>query len=685
MLRIVPYRPGVVTDDTRYASEGYAVSSDKIRWVQGRAQSLGGWQQATQDVMPGITRNMFPYVTLSGTATLILASNSKWAAFRDPRLYNITPSRSTGAFSANQFQTVTGSATVTGTLTNHGGLLGDTIYLSNVAAFAGIQLGGLSGTLSAGPFTTISGSRVVAVSHSGHGLASWDQATFTGASAVAGITINGTYLAYVLDSTQYLIEANVLANATTSGGGTPAFNYGKAYTLTGTVTTDTFQITGPNAATASAAGGNVPSYLFEMNVGRINSVASPTGYGTKGWSQGLYGTAPGSDVPTQAATTAIDTYGEVPILNRLGGSIYQWNNIFSQRATVVTNAPAKSNFVLVTAERALMAFGCTGTDGIFDPMRVRWSDLTDRTIWTPSNTNTAGGFRLGVGSFIVCARHTRDGILVWTDTSLYFIRYNGDPDSLYEAVIVGTNCGAAGPNAVIEQDGLAYWITPQLNIYYWNGGTPKPVPCPVREVAFANIIDRGQVWKISLAYDNAFTGVYFFFPTPDTMEVSRYIRLDILESQADARSGWSIGTFDRPAWIDDTTFNSPMAVDTSGILYAQESGLSANGAVVTRYVEWAPIDLSGGDLGDGDRVMNATRVVANMRIDSGTVSLTFTARRWPTGPATTKGPYTVTAGTQKNDIRIQGRQLAMQITSSGASDDWRQGDIRMDLSPGTFR
>lgn len=685
MLRIVPYRPGVVTDDTRYASEGYAVSSDKTRWVQGRAQSIGGWIQQTTDTMPGITRYLYPYVTLSGSATLILGSNSKLAAMRGTRVHNITPTRSVGTFAANQFQTVTGSATVTATLNAHGAILGDTIYLSNVAAFAGIQLGGLSGTLSTGPFTTVSGSKVVAVTHSGHGLATWDQATFSGASAVAGITINGTYLTYVLDTSQYLIEAGVLANATTSGGGTPDYNYGKAYTVTGTVTTNTFQISSVSAASASAAGGNVPSYLFEINVGRINSVASPTGYGTGGYSTGLYGTAPGSDVPTQAATWMVDSYGEIPIANRLRGNIYEWDNVFSNRATRVTNSPAQANYILVTAERGLMAFGCTGTDGVFDPMRIRWSDLTDRTIWTPSNTNTAGGFRLGIGSFIVCARHTRDGILVWTDNALYFIRYTGDPDTLYEAVIIGANCGAAGPNAVLEQDGLAYWVTPQLNLYYYNGGTPRPVPCPVREVAFANLIDRSQIWKIVLAYDNAYTGVYWFFPTPDTMEVSRYIRLDILESQADPRSGWSIGTFDRTAWIDDTTFDSPLAIDSSGVLYAQETGLSANGLTLSRYVRWAPIDLSGGDLGDGDRLLNARRVVADMRIDSGTVGLTFYGQRWSSGPTETKGPYTVTGGTQYIDLRQQCRQIGLQISSSGAADDWRQGDIRLDLSPGALR
>lgn len=42
--RLAVYRPGVLTEDQRrFAREGYWVKSDKVRWVQGRAQSIGGW------------------------------------------------------------------------------------------------------------------------------------------------------------------------------------------------------------------------------------------------------------------------------------------------------------------------------------------------------------------------------------------------------------------------------------------------------------------------------------------------------------------------------------------------------------------------------------------------------------------------------------------------------------------
>jgi len=684
-LRAIPYRPGVVTDDTAYAAEGYAVSSDKIRWVNSRAQSLGGWVQLALDVVPGVPRALLPYVTNSGVAQMLIGTSRKELVFRSPRVYNITPERSHGAFGASPFTTVTSSTTVTVSQTAHGALLSDTVYISNATSVGGIVIGGTSGTLT-NAFSTVSGSRMVAVTQSGHNMPIWSQATFSGASAIAGITISGVYLAYPISTTQYLIEATVSANATVSaGGGTPTYWFGFPYTVTGSVSANSYQITVSSAATSAATGGGTPSFLYEINSGRINSVAGQ-GYGTGGYGVGPYGTSVPSTTPNQARTIAQDAYGEIGMFNNLGGVINEWNNNVSQRGVPVTNAPARVLWMLVTAERALMAFGCTAVDGIFDPMLIRWSDLTDRTIWTPGNDNTAGDTRLGIGSYIVAARHTRDGILVWTDLALYFVRYTGDVDVLYDATPVGTNCGLIGPMAAIEQDGLAYWITPQLAFYTFNGGTPRAMACPVREVAFADIIDPLQVWKCVGSYDSSFTALYFFFPTSPTQEIARYVRCDLIEAANDPRSGWSIGTFDRTAWIDDNVLHgsSPTAASSSGILYSQETGLGDNGAALTRYVEWAPIDLSKDGV-DGDHVLNMRRIVLDARIDSGTLAVTLKLRRWPQAPLVTRGPYTFSGGTQYIDVRGQGRQVGQLIQSTGATDDWRLGEIRLDISEGPLR
>ena len=79
------------------------------------------------------------------------------------------------------------------------------------------------------------------------------------------------------------------------------------------------------------------------------------------------------------------------------------------------------------------------------------------------------------------------------------------------------------------------------------------------------------------------------------------------------------------------------------------------------------------------------RIVLDARIDSGTLRDTLKFRRFPQGPLTTRGPYTFSGGTQYIDVRGQGRQVGQLIESTGATDDWRLGDLRGDFSEGPLR
>jgi len=59
---------------------------------------------------------------------------------------------------------------------------------------------------------------------------------------------------------------------------------------------------------------------------------------------------------------------------------------------------------------------------------------------------------------IVGAVRGRDAIYVWTDTSLFTMRFIGQPFT-FGFQQVGTNCGLIGQNAALEVDGAAYWFS----------------------------------------------------------------------------------------------------------------------------------------------------------------------------------------------------------------------------------
>ena len=105
---------------------------------------------------------------------------------------------------------------------------------------------------------------------------------------------------------------------------------------------------------------------------------------------------------------------------------------------VLQTYPQKQNILLVSdISRFVFCFGTNdvGT-ATLDPMLIRWSDQEDPVNWTPASINQAGSLRLSRGTEIVAARQARQEVLVWTDSSLYALQYQGAP-TVWGAQLVG--------------------------------------------------------------------------------------------------------------------------------------------------------------------------------------------------------------------------------------------------------
>ena len=96
----------------------------------------------------------------------------------------------------------------------------------------------------------------------------------------------------------------------------------------------------------------------------------------------------------------------------------------------------------------------------------------------------AGTFRLQDGTKIMGALTAKETILVWTDSSLYTMKFVGAPFTFgFEQV--GTNCGLIGKNAAVEIDGVAYWMS--NNGFFMFDGTVKSLPCSVEDYVYDDI------------------------------------------------------------------------------------------------------------------------------------------------------------------------------------------------------
>ena len=180
LLKEVMIRPGVVKDTTALDVEARWVDTDKIRWVRGRPQPIGGWTKFNENAFLGKARGLLAWLDNSGVSRLAVGTNMRLYVAQGVNLVNITP------------------AAASGNLTD--------------------------------PFTTTSGLTAVTVTDTAHGLVAGQYVNFDGASAVGGITIDGDYVvATVPTADSYTIAHSSAASSSASGGGTVAYVYDLAF------------------------------------------------------------------------------------------------------------------------------------------------------------------------------------------------------------------------------------------------------------------------------------------------------------------------------------------------------------------------------------------------------------------------------------------------------------------------
>lgn len=668
-------RLGVAKDEADYGLMGYASDSQWIRFVNDRVESQGGWQKKNDLQMTGICRGLFEWTANDGSIFNAIGTHCKLYVNSAGYIQNITPEASSGTLGADPFTTEVGTPTISVAHTNHGRKTGDSTYFRGATAVGGITPGGPSGTFSSNPFTTTSGSNVVQVTDIGHTMASNDEVTIAGGSTFNGVTISGTYLIRVINDNVYQIYHSVAASASGSGGGTPTYEYGRAYIISN-VTTNAYDVTHyENATSTATGGGSAVDYLYELSCGLVDGVSN-TGWSTGPYSAGPYSVSiAGATILNNPRTWSFAQYGEILIANPYYGKIYEWNKNWSQRATQVTNSPDNVIYTVVTAQRQIMAIGCTNPSGAFDPLMLRWCDIEDRTVWTGAEDNNAGLTKLGSGSQAVCGSAGDTGTLVWTDNTFYFVSFVGDFGQTYKADEIGPTYGILGPKAFVDLGDEVYWVTRRGTFVKYRGGSPEELQCRSKSW-FTRNFAPGQGWKCYAFYDQRYNAVSWLFPFDPSLECSNYIRFDIDQETPDGAGGWSVGTLDRTAWLDVSVLTYPIAVSSDGYLYEHENGNSADGAVITRSIDFRQV----AEVANGSRVLNLNQVIPNANVISGSVGMFFDFRRFPNGPVTTKPtsgtPFAITNSVQYINPRGQGRSLGVRLISTGANDNWSVGSVQ---------
>jgi hypothetical protein len=504
-------------------------------------------------------------------------------------------------------------------------------------------------------------------------------------------TTSSSDIITITDTTHGAIQGDfvTLSSVSTDVGGIPAATLDAEYEILSIANVDAYTIQSSATATSSVGPTANCTVTYQLNIGPSEQTFG-YGWGAGTWSAGTWSTPrTSSQITLDARLWSINNWGEDLVITKKDGGTYEWDTsggMSSNRATAIANAPTTSTLSLVSTEtRHVVCMGTETTIGdttTQDKMFIRWSDQENYNQWTPNVTNSAGSQRIAGGSEIRCARPAKGTILVWTDTTMQSMSFIGPP-FIFGFRQLGNDCGAVGLNSAIVIDDVAYWMSDGQFFRY--AGSVQEIPCPILNHVFDDI-NKTQYPQVYAAQNSEFSEVVWYYCSSSADQNDRYVIYNYLENS------WYFGTMDRSTYQDNGVELNPLATEylatsnastistinglTEGrsLIYAQESGVDADGSALTAYIQ-----SGDGDIADGETFSFINKVIPDFQNQTGNTVITLSVKDYPNDTATVGETLTVNNTTRFVNTRIRGRQSNIKIQNNNIGDNWRFGTLRVNI------
>ena len=615
-LTSLKFRPGINREVTSYANEGGFFDCEKVRFYAGFPEKIGGWVKQSANTYQGSARALHNWIALDGSNYMGVGTHLKYYIEEGGQFFDVTPVRKTSTNSIT-FSATNGSETITVTDSSHGAVVNDFVTISGA-----VSLGGL----------------------------------------VTATVLNAEHqITKIVNANSYEIVVSVIANSSDSGNG-----------------------------------GSGVDGVYQINVGLDTSV------GGNGWGAGGYGgvnadlstfgwgEAAASRSTAQIRTWSHDNFGEDLLLNPRDSGIFYWDESNGTGSVAVnltslagaSDVPVIAKQVLVSdLDRHIIVFGANAIGTTTqDPLLIRFGSQESLTDFTPTATNTAGDLRLSSGSTFVQAVETKQQILVFTDRSVFSMRFIGPPFT-FGLQELSKNTTIMSPKAAIAIDDAVFWMG--KDTFYVYGGQTQQIPCTVREKVFLDF-NESQSDKVFAAANSQWGEIWWFYPSANSEENDKYVIYNYLEKT------WYYGTLTRTAWHDRGIRQFPIAAGPS-LLFEHENGNDDDGSPMTASIESSQIDI-----GDGYQFTFIKQLIPDITFAGSTsttgnptANFTLQARKGPgsTYSNTSGGSSTRTATapveqfTDLINVRLRGRSFNMKLESTEQGVAWKLGVPRVDIRP----
>jgi hypothetical protein len=617
-LKKLVLTPGVNREKTSYSAENGWYECDKVRFRQKFPEKIGGWQRISLNTFQGVCRSLWAWLTLAGQKLTGVGTHLKFYIELGGSYYDITPLRASTTNAAT-FAATNGSTTITVTDSSHGAIIGDFVTFSSAVSLGGV---------------------------------------------ITAAVLNIEYEITAITSTNaYTITASVEANSSDSGNG-----------------------------------GSATDAAYQISVGASTEVP------IRGWSAGTWGTGTWGNGAASSQALRLwsqSNFGEDLVFGFKGGSLYYWDatngvssggtsrGVLLSSLSGASDVPTIQNLIIVSdINRFIFCFGAnTISTSVQDSMLIRWSDQESAVDWTPSAINQSGSLRLSRGSEIVAANQSRQAITVWTDTAVYTLQFLGG-QSGWGAQLSSDNVSIASSNAVAYANGVSYWMGKDQ--FYMHDGRVTTLKCDLLRYVFSDF-NQQQTDQIFAGTNEEYHEIWWFYCSEDSNTVDRYV----IYNQQD--SIWYYGTLARTAWLDSGMRDFPVAATYTYNLVNHEEGIDDNETGTSAAIS-ASITSAQFDTDDGHKFTLISRVMPDMTFDGSTASSpSATITLYPlqdsgsgyNSPASEGGNSTATVTrsatspvekyTSQVDVRVRGRQLAINIASTDLGVQWQLGSPRLDM------
>ena len=616
-LTSLKFRPGINREITSFSNEGGYFDCEKVRFYTPFPEKIGGWIKQSGNTYLGTARALHNWIALDGSNFMGVGTHLKYYIEEGGSFTDVTPIRKTSTNSIT-FSASDGSSELTVTDSSHGAVVNDFVTISGAVSLGGVV--------------------TASILNAEHQITS------------------------VVNSNSYKITVSVTANASDSGNG------------------------------GSGVDGS-----YQINVGLDTAVA-----GT-GWGAGGYGgvnadlsTFGWGEAAAIGATATIrlwshDNFGEDLLINPRDSGIFYWDKSDGLGARAVllssesgaSDVPTIAKQIMVSdIDRHIIAFGANtiGTT-TQDPLLIRFGSQESLVDFTPTATNTAGDLRLSSGSEFVQAVETRQQILVFTDRSLFSMRFIGPPFT-FGLQELSKSITIRSPKSAIAVEDSVFWMGKDT-FYVYTGGQTQQLPCTVRDKIFQDF-NNSQGDKVFGAVNTQWTEVWWFYPSASSDENDKYVIYNY------GNKTWYYGTLSRTAWHDRGIRQFPIAASSS-YLFEHENGNDDDGSPMTASVESSQIDI-----GDGYQFSFIKQLIPDVTFNgststTGNPNATFTlqARSGPGsnydtnsgGTSTRTSVSPIEQFTDRIDVRLRGRSFNMKLESTDQGVSWRLGTPRVDVRP----